>query len=214
MYQNRVRDSEKEETMLRNAIATLSLALAGTAALSGNLTEPSVVEPVAVPVMVPVENAQDWTGFYVGGDVTRGDLQASSLSTNAGYEGFGVHAGYLHDFGSIVAGGEVEYKVGQLARSGDTETLSFKSIVGYDFGSFLPYVTVGVSNVGLSIPASAGGPASFDDSLGFVGVGGSYAVSDNFRVGAEYLVHDTENFAGYGSDIQLDSLSLRASFSF
>ena len=98
--------------MLRLTVSAAALLIAGPALASGYVAPPAPLPPV-----VP-EIEQDWTGFYIGGQI---DLIAdSSVEVNGvelgEYEGelYGVFAGYRYDLGDFVVGGEVDYMVGSI----------------------------------------------------------------------------------------------------
>lgn len=193
--------------MIRSTLLSTSLVLLGTTTFAGNIAEPVMVAPVAVPMAAPMAPNQDWTGFYAGGQLTSGDGDEGLDGVD--FSAFGVHAGYLNDFGSFVLGGEFDYDMGELEVLGvklDTDVARLKVIAGYDLGSFMPYIAAGIANVDVDV-------VNASDTVGFYGLGGTYAVNDQFRIGAEYLVHDTDDFDGGGA-IGLDTLSLRASYSF
>jgi opacity protein-like surface antigen len=191
--------------MIRTSLFSLSIALLGAPVLAGNLEAPIVEAPVAIPA--PVIPASSWTGFYVGGDYSIGE--AANLGDDYEYDALGLNAGYLHDLGSFVVGGEVSYSEGQVDVSGtdlDVDLFRAKAIVGYDLGRFLPYVAAGISNVDVE--------GFDDDTTEFVGIGGTYALTDEWRVGAEYLFDSSDDFNNSGEDADLDALSVRASFAF
>ncbi|WP_375279891.1 outer membrane protein [Pseudooctadecabacter sp.] len=139
--------------MLRTSIAALTFAMIGGVAWAGNLSEPIIAEPLAVPV-VPTTIPFDWTGFYVGGQAAVGSVEANGIDGDV--EGYGVHAGYLRDLGSFVIGGEMEYMLSTYSVSGnsadlDADSLRLKAIAGYDLGQVMPYATVGVGQTDLSV---------------------------------------------------------------
>lgn len=136
---------------------------------------------------------------------------------------YGLHAGYLYDLGTVVVGGELDYARLDLddtevtvdstdfggsfdttVDGGEADVMRLKGRVGYDAGSFLPYVTAGVAKI-------TSDEDNFDlDENGVVyGAGADFAVTDNILVGAEYLRHDFED-----ANLEADTMSLRASFKF
>jgi hypothetical protein len=193
--------------MIRTVFLSTSLVLLGTTTFAGNIDEAVMDAPAAAPMAEPMAPSHDWTGFYAGGQLTTGD--GDEQFDGVDFRAFGVHAGYLNDFGSFVLGGEFDYDMGELSNDFgevDTDVARLKVIAGYDLGSFMPYLAAGIANVdidGVNI-----------DTVGFYGLGGTYAVNDKFRIGAEYLVHDTDDFDDTGFAIGLDTLSIRASYSF
>ena len=230
---------------------TLAVTLLGASpALAAGFSQPVTAPAPAAPVIAtpaPVVDANDWSGAYVGGQLGFGRL-STELTDDAGDEGeifegegalFGVHAGYMFDFGRFVAGGELDFDVSRLGASiveapGADEIGEIDSIFraklrfGFDAGRVLPYVTAGLAR------ASAGfDEERSDDGLRsdrndtfegrFIGVGASFAVSERLVIGVEALRHDfdgtgsfvAEEFAGDdGFDTVVDTVTLRGSFRF
>ena len=64
---------------------------------------------------------------------------------------YGVHAGYMYDFGRIVAGAEIDWDATNInvdvpnsADGVDLDSVARAKLrLGYDAGRFLPYVTAG-----------------------------------------------------------------------
>jgi predicted porin len=191
--------------MIRTTLISASLALLAAPVLAGNTEAPTLEAPVAVAPTV--SHDASWTGFYAGAQYSFGDAEVDNNGDDD-YEAFGIHAGYLHDFGSFVLGGELDYSQGDVETSAgdvDADIFRLKAIAGYDLGKFLPYVTVGLADY----DTDAG-----DDTSEFFGVGVNYAINDDWRVGAEYLVDSVDDFDGTGSDVDLDSFNLRVGYSF
>lgn len=178
-------------------------------------TTPDFVAPVPPPVTTYAP-ANDWTGFYGGVQLGYGRIDDQTDPEVFGDEfngaTYGAHIGYLHDFGRVVVGGELDFegtnledeatglKVDSLARA--------KLRLGFDAGRVLPYVTGGV------VQASTSGFADLDDTGGFVGLGVDYQATDRMRVGAEVLQHRFEDFDDTGIDFDATTFSARASFNF
>jgi opacity protein-like surface antigen len=155
----------------------------------------------------------DWTGAYGGlmlgygqaeGDVGLGD------DINGG--AWGLFGGYQNDFGAWVLGGELEYT--WLEWTDDTTGIDVSNVaraklrVGYDAGSFLPYVTLGSARLYTN-------SALEDDDVGiFYGVGADFAVSENIFVGAEYLWHEFDDYADTGINIDAQTLQGRIAYKF
>lgn len=174
------------------------------------------VQPVApTPLVMPVAPApaSDWTGFYVGGRI--GTLMTTGEDDEGGFEqrplSLGLNAGYLHDMGSYVLGGELGWTRTALPHLGDASyhTLDAKGLVGYDAGQFMPYLTVGASRVEGRRRGISMGTAS-----GIVyGVGGKYMVNDRIMLGAELMEH-RYTINGSSSSLGFRSLALTGAFKF
>lgn len=161
--------------------------------------------------------AQDWTGFYVGGQTgySFGDggsnvslggawgtesaaLQSGATdlySTNLEPEGWGVgvHAGYNHQLPSgLVLGGEVSYNFNDIDASRSTpQTVAT---------STFPSLTYAVGNsveVEESVTARANIGWSFSHMLGYVALGYTWA---DTTAGAEVLSNGGYSKQGSGSD--------------
>lgn len=206
---------------MKLVFATVAVALAGTTAFAGGYTPPVAETPIVAPAPVaPVETGSDWTGGYVGLQYGQGDLDldvpaftfpdgsvepAGTESTDI--DGYGVHGGYLHDFGKYVLGGELDYnKIEPDDSDGDADLWRLRGRAGYDAGRFLPYVTLGAAHI------------SGDDlsETGFsYGIGADFKVTEQFTVGAEYTrqsFSDIENVDNLDAD--LDLIQIRGAYHF
>ena len=202
-------------------LTSLALALSAMAApaFAGGLEEPVMTAPPAAPVAPPAyESPQPvsgtWTGFYAGAQLGYGNLETDLIPDGEDFDGgtLGLHAGYLYDFGSIVAGAEVDIEKSNIeaeATGVEIDRLSRAKLrVGYDAGAFLPYATAGV------VQAETAGALVADDTGRFVGAGVEYRMTDRIRVGGEVLQHNFEDFGGTGEDIDATTASARVSFQF
>ncbi|MCB4454150.1 outer membrane protein [Leisingera sp. McT4-56] len=191
--------------MTRFVAMTAIATVMGSAAFAGNLVEP-VVEPAPAPAPVVINEGGDWTGFYLGGQVGQLDADASN-GASGDDTSYGVHAGYNHDFGRFVLGGELDYDATDLDLSGETidSVARAKVKAGYDFGKVLAYVTGGVAEADTSVGSETGD---------FYGVGLAYQVTDQWQIGGEVLEHDFDEFGDSGVGGDATSVSLRASFKF
>lgn len=198
------------------ALIAAPLAFVGGFAQAGGLAEP-VIAPAPTPVPLapaPVATGRDWTGFYAGGSLGYGSVDIDGVDDDFEGTTFGAHVGYNYDLGSIVVGGELEYMGTNdfVLDGGDLELDSVaraKARVGYDAGSFLPYVTAGWAQASVD----GGALGTLEDDGYFYGAGVDYAVSDAITVGGEYLRHDFDDFDG-GADIEADTFGLRVSYNF
>lgn len=202
--------------MLRKLLAATAAVTLAAPAMAGGLApaapEPAVIVPVA-PVAAPSPNG-DWSGFYAGlqagyadADVTPGT--GPEFSVDGG--NYGLHVGYLHDFGRFVLGGELRFDdvsdVKSSAGAGDTLTAASLR-VGYDMGRILPYLTVGGGQLKID---------SGDKSDGILyGLGVDYAVTNNWRVGLEAVRFEFDSFGSSSGidEITGNNIGLRVSYAF
>lgn len=193
--------------------ASIATIAGATSALAGSITEPEVTAPVTPPPAVVAPASADWTGFYVGGQIGRGEFE-NSEDISFDVEALAIHAGYLHDLGDFVIGAEADY--GNFTAIADGEEFEdklgrIKAIVGYDAGQFLPYATAG-----FAVWEIGDGDVPTSDTTGtFFGVGAIYKATDSVSVGAEVLSHSFEDaFDQDGFDIDGTTASLKVSFHF
>lgn len=204
--------------------AAAAIAAAPLAATAGN-----IAEPVPTPTIAPVAPAAvDWSGAYVGlsyGSVS-GDIDFIPSPAREMDSGsiVGLFGGYQFQRGAWVYGGELTLNsvndtavTGFAGTSEVTEMTDLKGRVGYATGDFLFYGVLGYSS------------GTYDDDIGVpnrqwdidglnYGAGVDYAITNNFLVGAEYLIRDLDgpNPSGSGQtvDVDYDSISLRATYKF
>jgi outer membrane immunogenic protein len=154
-----------------------------------------------------------WTGFNLGVQLgmSNGELSYSGLSQDDDTTVYGFHAGYNHDFGMWILGGELEYSIAEYDALGvdvDTDTTRLKARGGYDMGRSLLYGVLSYGDIDLESKA-LGGSVS-DKGFGF-GLGVDFKATENIIIGVEYL---KESFEQFGVDADVNSLSLRASYQF
>lgn len=190
--------------MIRKVLLTAALATLGTAA-----------------------TAQDWSGARVGLQATSASFDTTYvLNGIAGdtYPGSGsmagLYAGYDHQIGNLVLGGELAYSAGTSELDEFTgylfdDMLDVKARVGYSLGRVLPYAVIGWSKTEwvnqLVSPVDADGAA--------FGVGAEVQVSDRLTVGLEYLQRNLVGDAfveAPDQNIEADfsTLTLRLGFAF
>ncbi|MBV0890389.1 porin family protein [Paracoccus sp. Z118] len=203
--------------MIRTSfLAAAALAGTATIAAAGGYVAPVVeAEPAAPIVVAPVTPTLDWTGFYAGAQIGKVDGEIEGVDDYDGKH-FGVHAGYLRDFGRFVGGAELSYdklddlEVDNSTIDGDGDLIRAKLLAGYDAGRILPYATIAVSHLDVDFNGFS------DSETGFgYGVGVKFAVSPRFLVGAEWMRNDFEfSEAGTDFDIEADTFSINASYKF
>ncbi len=187
------------------ATAVTVVGLSGPGFAGGLQTAP--VEPIVESAGPIASYGGDWTGGYAG--LGFGNLNVDATGAADGDDvSYGVHAGYDHDFGQFVLGGEIEYDATDLDLGGAATVDSVARLKlrgGYDAGRTMLYVTGGVAEVDSSIGSETGR---------FGGVGLTYQVNDRFYVGGELLGHRFENIGGSGVDADATSLSVRGGVRF
>ena len=200
--------------LIRASLVAAPLVFAAGASQAGGLAEP-VAAPAPAPVIAappPPPIGNDWTGFYAGGQLGFGQLDSDALPDDPEGATFGVHGGYLYDFGSWVVGGEVDFDGADIEN--DTPDVALDSVVrgklrlGYDAGNWMPYLTGGIAQ------ATTSGDVDASDTGAFGGVGLAYQFNDSLRFGGEILQHQFEDFDDQDIDIDATTASARVSFTF
>lgn len=189
------------KTLLYVAAASL---LSGTAFAGGYVAPVVPAEPVTV---VPVAQETDWTGFYAGLQYGQGDADAdgAAIATSGDLDAYGLHAGYLHDFGKFILGGEFSYdKVDFDDFDSDGDLWRLRARAGYDLGRFQPYATLGAARFS----------GDLSDTGVTYGIGAEYLVTDRFSVGLEYSRIDFSDFDDTDVDVDTDLVQIRASYRF
>jgi opacity protein-like surface antigen len=203
------------------------LAAVPNTALAGGLA--ATADTVAAPVVAAPAPQSDWTGLYVGAQI--GNLSYQSFATlpplagNRLFDGegpiAGLHAGYMHDFGTLVLGGEADVNFGDVdldlatgAASSFTVDRStmLKARVGVDLGRVLPYAVGGYG--WHDVDNTLGPEQAFRGAL--YGLGVSFLVTDRVMVGTEILHHDLDAYEPSSNTqrAEITTVSLRASWRF
>ena len=194
--------------MKRIMVAGGMMALMAGAAQAGGYTAPVVEAPVVTQTVVP--ETGDWTGFYAGGQLGYGN---SNIGAEDGDGAFGgVHAGYLYDLGRFVTGVEVDYSAADLdfGQGNSIDRLGhIKAIGGIDQGDWLLYGSLGAAYVHADV-----GGTGYNDVIPAVGIGANYRMNDAWTLGGELMYHKGDDFDGSGEDLEMTTLSMKASFNF
>ncbi|WP_233557413.1 outer membrane protein [Rhodophyticola porphyridii] len=188
---------------------------AGTGpALAGNLDPAPMEQPVVVAQPAPVFAGNDWTGFYLGGQLGYGDVGTGGAANVDGDGGFaGIHGGYMWDFGNTVIGAEIDYDFSEMELDAGAGTIDevgrLKLRAGWDAGNTLIYGTVGAANAAANI-----GGVDYDDTGWLAGAGLAYDLGNSWLVGGEILYHEFEDFDSTGIDVDVTTISARVSYRF
>ena len=198
---------------MKLVFATVAASLVAGTALAGGYTAPVAnPEPIVVAAVV-VEDTSDWTGFYAGAQYGAGSFELSDDTTSVDEDtkAYGLHGGYLHDFGQFVLGGELDYNKLDIDNVDDKGDLTrLRARAGYDMGRFMPYVTLGVAKLSMD-----GEGYDISETDVTYGIGGDFKVTDAFTVGAEYTKQDFSDVDDVdGLDLDTDSVQLRAAYHF
>jgi outer membrane immunogenic protein len=198
--------------MRKIAAVLASLTLAAPAFAGGPTT--ALQEPVVTPSYSPaLPAALDWSGFYVGAQLGYGDVNSSDATLDGNGTLGGVHAGYRWDFGSFVAGAELDYDSASIDLGVGTDTLDdvtrLKLSGGAKFGNALIYGTTGIARAGATV-----GGNELRDTGYFLGAGVDMALTERWVVGAELLKHQFNDFDGSTVDLDATTLKARVSLRF
>ena len=201
-----------------------ALVLAPFAAKAGNLSEP--IQPSIVPTLAPTSTTTDWSGAYVGlsygfasGDYSFTSAPIRDMDDRSLTQLFG---GYQLQRGALVYGGELAFGSAQdtvvtdFTTSQVTDMIDLKGRVGYASADFLIYGVLGYTMSEFDDDTTAAGEEYGIGGINY-GIGVDYAISDNFVIGAEYLIRDLsgDNPGGTNSaTIDFDTISVRAIYNF
>ncbi|WP_289053020.1 porin family protein [uncultured Aliiroseovarius sp.] len=181
-------------------VTCLAFSIAASFPLSG-FSEAAGPVSGGAPVSTSAAPAQGWVGFYAGlsatsnmsGDVnyfTDGALSDGPWSVTGSQ--IGVFAGYNHQIGLIVLGGEVAYGAGDVAMTAFpefryTDMTDLKLRVGYGGDRLLPYAFAGYT-VGTWDDPSFGAPVSASGMM--YGLGMDIKLTDRLFAGVDYTLRD------------------------
>ena len=208
---------------MKLALVTCTAVLLGSTTFAGDVNTPAP----AMAVVAPVAASTDWSGAYAGGlfAFASGDNIYNYLNFEPEYysiegDAYGVFAGYRHDMGNFVLGGEAAI----LFAGGITETgedpeeygynniFDLKATAGFDLGNVLVYGTAGYSVASFSYDGSPSLPGWL------VGAGVDVKISERFFIGAEYIYRDVNNDDFWDPDDgingQFSTVQLRAGMTF
>ena len=175
------------------------------------LADPVVMAPAPAPVVTT-----DWTGPYLGAQLGWGSLGADDGAgveiDDDGVVG-GLTAGYLHDFGQFVLGGEAQYDwtgIEDEAAGGELENIGrLKAIAGFDAGRTLIYGSAGWATASLATPA-----VDYDGDGWLVGAGVDYLLNETVTVGGEVMRHQFDDLDDSGIDADVTTVQAKMTFRF
>lgn len=119
---------------------------------AGDLNEALVEVFPAAPVVSVSPIGLDWTGGH--GGLSLGMLSAQGRGTSDNGYIYGLHGGYVYDFGTVVVGGEFELLTGNDFDLGGAEldsVMRLKGRVGYEVGQTLLYGTAGGARMAMRL---------------------------------------------------------------
>lgn len=205
---------------MKHKIVLAALLCGGASvATAGGYTAP-VVE--TAPVVAVADASADWTGFYVGAQVGGADLEFSPPGLDAyfGTEGrhYGIHAGYLRDYGQFVSGIELSYDKLDgfdegffLPSNADGDLIRAKLLAGYDAGRFLPYAAVSFAR----LTVDGLGVDSVDDTGFGFGLGAKFMATPRVMLGVEWMTNEFDfDEMGDSFDVDLNTFTVSASYRF
>lgn len=200
--------------MNRFVIALLS-GVAGLALVSGAQAADLIIDEPAAGVVEAASG--NWDGLYVGAFVgglggtyensigTEWDISGWLAGVNLGAN-FTVADGIVLGVVGDVAWTNAEHDVAPLAVDW---TASLRGRLGFDGGSFLPYLTAGLAVAGGEIAGVN------ETHVGWtVGAGAEFAVADNISVDLLYRYSDYGTATYNGSDFDLTSHAVTVGLNF
>lgn len=203
--------------LLACAIPLLAQAVAAQAA------DIAIVEAPPVAVSPDIDPARfGWGGAYVGVSAGYAWLKDVDYAPAPGLPNplydqgedwvFGAHAGYLHQFGPVLLGAEVE---------------AMRLDIDYEFFNFITVEDAvsakargGVAWDRLLLSAHAGGVYARTNFMGLkdwgwtAGAGVDYAITDHITLGAQYSHYEFTEFDGTRIDATIDLVTARFGYKF
>ncbi len=184
---------------------------------------------IAALATLPSIASADWTGRYFGatlGASTNGEIEITDTDDTDSVDFddlvdledssvFGVHYGSMSQNNQFVLGGEAAVLFAPDAEFSDEALvdgaiIDLKGKAGFAVDRFLAYGILGVSFVG--------GTFGVNDlsTVGLAyGAGVGFLPTETLAISAEYVARSTsEEFVEADADINIDTLTLRASFKF
>ncbi len=170
--------------------------LAGAASAGGFLVPGGTAAP-----------AGDWTGFHAGIHYGAGSVEAKGPAgrRESDMDAYGLHLGYLRDFGAHVLGAELDYDRLDGDGGESADLLRLRARAGMDYGRVLPYLSLGLARYS-------------DDTYGDTGLtygfGVDFRLNEAVTLGLDYARDRIDDVDGSRADLDIDSLRVRASLRF
>lgn len=191
-------------------LAAAGLCLAAVPALAGD-PSPAQLEPLPA-VAAPVPQV-DWSGFWLGASLGRGDASVDSLPYgsqtgehhfDADGSGLGLHLGYNLVLGDrFVLGAELSHHSGEMTGTGRSapnapvathrieEMTTLRLRAGVQVGRALPYVAFGAARADATRHSAFGDQTAENAHRGTVlAAGVEWAMTDHLSLRAEYQHFD------------------------
>ncbi len=182
---------------------------------------------IEAPEIGPSEAGFSWTGFYFGGSLGAAHLEDDDpafpilpgvtipLHSEGDHDTWGVHAGYMYQYGNWVIGGEYEYAKLDVQFIGDgigplpifvEDSHALRARLGAALDRVQPYglagATYATTNIGL------------EDWTWTVGGGIDVAVTANILVGFQYNYNWYDEFDGSPIQGHENYVTARISYKF
>ncbi len=156
------------------------------------------------------QSANDWTGFYGGGQIGYADVDTSASGVDGDGVIGGINLGYDYDLGDWVVGGGFDYDWTDVDLSSTAnleDVWRLRARAGYKVNpQGLLYATAGYAEAGTDNLGS-------DDGW-FIGAGYEQFVTSNVTVAGEILYHEFDNFNATGVDVDATTFQVRAAYRF
>lgn len=207
---------------MRTAFLSVVVTLFSSYAWAGSVeTTLPVISPVTTPDSVGIGPA--WDGFYGGGLVAFETGEQTYFSGAGGSNGphdlegitYGAFLGYSFQRGELVYGAEAAYALGEVPSdvpstfgANYSSFVDLKARAGYAVGDALIYGVLGGS---LGVWEDRTGPPETASTSGMnYGLGIDYQITDQFFLGAEYLVRDLSGEFDEPSDVSIETINQSA----
>ena len=169
-------------------------------ASAADIVRAQPVAPAPVVSAVPQDGwAGGYTGLYLGGAQNRFGSAVNEGSINKNAAKFGAYSGWNFQNGNIVYGveGDAGYNAAKAGKIGQTEASvktgfegSLRGRLGYDMGTFMPYVAAGVAGTQLKYNSDDLGAKKTFRAGWTAGIGTEAKLTDSITARVEYRYSD------------------------